>query len=190
MTADTSARDERVAAAFTAYREGRSEALGEVVEALTPLLWHVARAHGCSRAAAEDAVQTVWTSLVDHAEEIREPRALIGWLVVGVKREAWKACRADARVDHDETGTVDPGTVDTGPEVLAILTEQQRLLWTHVVALPERCRQLLRIIAFTHRPDYDQVATALGMPRGSIGPTRGRCLAKLRTALTDDPRWG
>ena len=48
-------------------------------------------------------------------------------------------------------------------------------------------RELLRIIAFVPRPDYRAVAAELGMPVGSIGPTRGRCLAKLRALLADDP---
>ena len=70
------------------------------------------------------------------------------------------------------------------------LDERQRRLWEHVKALPERCRQLLSVIAFADRPDYARLAEALGMPVGSIGPTRGRCLAKLRDVLTGDPRWG
>ena len=56
-------------------------------------------------------------------------------------------------------------------------------LWAAVDGLPERCRRLLRIVAFENRPDYRELATELGMPVGSIGPTRGRCLAKLRVAL-------
>ena len=62
-------------------------------------------------------------------------------------------------------------------------------LWQHVEGLPERCRALLRVIAFADRPDYAELAKALGMPQGSIGPTRGRCLAKLRLALAADPSW-
>ncbi|MGN6613012.1 MAG: sigma-70 family RNA polymerase sigma factor, partial [Angustibacter sp.] len=51
--------------------------------------------------------------------------------------------------------------------------------------LPERCQALLRVIAFADRPDYASVAESLGMPIGSIGPTRGRCLHRLRAALTE-----
>ena len=64
------------------------------------------------------------------------------------------------------------------------------MLWKHVKALPPRCQSLLRVIAFAERPDYGAVALALGMPVGSIGPTRGRCLAKLRLLLDNDPHWG
>jgi DNA-directed RNA polymerase specialized sigma24 family protein len=61
--------------------------------------------------------------------------------------------------------------------------DEGRLLWAAVDELPERCRRLLRVVAFENRPDYRQIATDLDMPVGSIGPTRGRCLAKLRVAL-------
>jgi len=67
--------------------------------------------------------------------------------------------------------------------------ESDGRLWKHIAALPERCRTLLRVIAFADRPDYAELARALGMPQGSIGPTRGRGLAKLRIALAQDPKW-
>jgi DNA-directed RNA polymerase specialized sigma24 family protein len=67
--------------------------------------------------------------------------------------------------------------------------ERSRILWQHFRRLPERCRTLLRIVAEVDRPDYSMVAEALGMPRGSIGPTRGRCLAKLREMLMADRSW-
>ena len=60
---------------------------------------------------------------------------------------------------------------------------------SHISQLPERCRALLRVIAFADRPDYADLAKALDMPQGSIGPTRGRCLAKLRLSLANDPSW-
>ena len=64
-----------------------------------------------------------------------------------------------------------------------------RVLWLHVKELNPRCQALLRVVAFATKPDYAAISAALGMPVGSIGPTRGRCLATLRTALSNDPRW-
>ena len=75
------------------------------------------------------------------------------------------------------------------PPDLVETSERHRVLWRHVQSLSDRCRELLRIVAFVDRPDYDVVAEALAMPRGSVGPTRGRCLAKLRAALSADPTW-
>ncbi|MDN5860048.1 MAG: hypothetical protein L0H84_15640 [Pseudonocardia sp.] len=67
--------------------------------------------------------------------------------------------------------------------------ERREVLWRAVGRLSERCRTLLRVVACGERPDYATLASALDMRVGSIGPTRGRCLAKLRKLLTDDPRW-
>ncbi|HWV48186.1 MAG TPA: sigma-70 family RNA polymerase sigma factor, partial [Microbacterium sp.] len=58
-------------------------------------------------------------------------------------------------------------------------------LWTALATLTDRCQRLLRVVAFDDRPDYARIAADLDMPIGSIGPTRQRCLAKLRTALVD-----
>lgn len=187
--ADPPSLGQQAGACFHRYREGQDQALGELVDLATPLLWHVARAHGCDRESAEDVVQDVWMRLVDRARDIRESEAVLGWLVVSVKRESWRAARMARRTSHDPTGTVDPGGTDPGPEALAVLTERQQLLWATVQELSERCRQLLRIVAFCDRPDYDEVSAALNMPRGSIGPTRGRCLDKLRRSLVADERW-
>ncbi|OLT39140.1 hypothetical protein BJF86_08875 [Serinicoccus sp. CNJ-927] len=180
---------DQAGACFHRYREGQDQALGELVDLASPLLWNVARAHGCDREAAEDVVQDVWIRLVDRAADIRESGAVLGWLVIAVKRESWRTAKMARRTSYDPTGTVDPGETEPGPEAAAILTERQQVLWAAVQELSERCRQLLRIVAFCDRPDYDEISAALGMPRGSIGPTRGRCLDKLRRSLAADDRW-
>jgi DNA-directed RNA polymerase specialized sigma24 family protein len=69
------------------------------------------------------------------------------------------------------------------PEEQVLRTADERALWFAVGKLNERCQRLLRIIAFHDRPDYSALSSELGMPIGSIGPTRGRCLDKLRAEL-------
>ena len=64
-----------------------------------------------------------------------------------------------------------------------MVEDQRRALWTAIRQLSPRCQELLRITAFVPRPDYAAVAAELGMRVGSVGPTRGRCLAKLRALL-------
>jgi DNA-directed RNA polymerase specialized sigma24 family protein len=75
------------------------------------------------------------------------------------------------------------------PEERVLRDDGDGRLWQHIAQLSERCQALLRVIAFADRPDYASVARALGMPIGSIGPTRGRCLAKLRQQLAADAAW-
>ena len=163
--------------------------MGELVKILTPILWHTARSARLDSAAAEDVLQTVWLTLIRKADTITEPLAVLQWLVVTTKREAWRVARTQTRVrpeDLEATNTLSSG--ESVEDAVLRLSRDHRL-WQHVEGLPERCRALLRVIAFADRPDYAELAKALGMPQGSIGPTRGRCLAKLRLALAADPSW-
>ena len=184
--------------AFTAYRDGDRAALDELVALLTPLMWHTVRAQGIDAVAAEDVVQTVWMRLLHGADAIRDPQTIVKWLLTSSRREAWRVGKR-ARSDVVRTAAMFgqegqqlaqiPVQRDQLPDELLVRGERQRTLWDHVQELPERCRELMRVIAFADRPDYARIADSLGMPVGSIGPTRGRCLAKLRQQLADDPQW-
>jgi RNA polymerase sigma factor (sigma-70 family) len=181
-------RAERLARCLDRARAGEIAALDEVVRELNPLLWHVARAQGLDPVEAYDVVQTTWLELVRRLAEIRSPLSLTGWLVSTTKREAWQAIRRQRRVvESDELTEL----ADAAPELddRLVTGERDRVLWTHFQQLSQRCQELLRIVALVDRPDYTVVSEALAMPRGSIGPTRGRCLAKLRDLLLADPLW-
>jgi RNA polymerase sigma factor (sigma-70 family) len=180
----------RAGGLFAGFRDGDPAKMGELVALLTPILWHTVRAQNVSRDSAEDVLQGAWLALVRNADRIGDPRAVLAWLIVTVRREAWRVARIDQRIepqDFEADDVVAPS--ELGPETTLVREAGHGRLWEHVSALPERCRQLLRVIAFADRPDYAAVAAALGMPVGSIGPTRGRCLAKLRAQLSADPLW-
>lgn len=179
----------RVGRLLEAAREGDRDSLNEIVRELTPLLWHVARAQGLDRDSSSDVVQLAWLTLVRKMDAVREPAALVAWLVQVTKREAWQVAR---RSRSEELGGVpemfDRQDLSPGPEELAVTHEAHRELWTAVQQLSERCQQLLRVVAFMPRPNYSEVSVQLGMPKGSIGPMRGRCLARLRAALAGGVR--
>jgi RNA polymerase sigma factor (sigma-70 family) len=187
LTSDQVSEDDRRARLerlVRAAREGSLAAVDELVSELTPMLWHVARATSLSQPDAEDVVQTAWLNLVSHLDEIHSPAALQSWLVTTTRREAWRvraAYRKAVPADHDWLSAIPDLTADSEERV--IVKDEQRALWAALRELPPRCQELLRIVAFVPRPDYDVVAQTLGMPRGSVGPTRGRCLEKLRSAL-------
>ena len=175
---------------FADYRDGDETKMAELVRVLTPILWHTVRATRLDTATAEDVLQTVWLTLVRKADSITEPVAVLQWMVVTTKRESWRVSRLQAKVrpeDLEASGAGDSLTPSVEDEVVRGASD--RRLWQHIDGLPERCRTLLRVIAFADRPDYAELAKALGMPQGSIGPTRGRCLAKLKIALAQDPAW-
>jgi RNA polymerase sigma factor (sigma-70 family) len=179
------------ARAFRAWRGGDQDALEQLVRMLTPTLWQLVRSYGLSRPAAEDAVQTTWLNLVRKADTVREPRAVWGWLTVTARREAWRSARADGKawVMEPEVLTMisSEGVGPTPSAEAAVVADETALhLWRQVSMLPARCRRLIRVIAFEERPDYNRLAAELDMPIGSIGPTRGRCLKKLRQLISDD----
>ncbi|MFT3798087.1 RNA polymerase sigma factor [Microbacterium sp.] len=178
---------DRAAEHFANWRAGDTRAMDELVRLLTPVLWHVVRAYGLDAMLAEDVVQTTWLTLVRRHDSIHEPRAVAGWLTTTARREAWRAGRAHGRDRAVEDVELEPHLPpEDSAEDQAHLSDRDRRLWAAVARLDERCGRLLRVVAFEERPDYARIAKDLSMPIGSIGPTRQRCLGKLRTALESD----
>jgi RNA polymerase sigma factor (sigma-70 family) len=172
------------ASAFERWRAGDAVALDELVRLMTPVLWHVVRAYRLSAEVAEDVVQSTWLALVRSRDTIQEATAVGGWLTTTARREAWKTAKATGRgipvEEHELTRRLPD---EDSPEDDVVRRDDETRLWLAVERLSERCQALLRIVAFEHRPDYARIASDLGMPVGSIGPTRGRCLLKLRALL-------
>jgi RNA polymerase sigma factor (sigma-70 family) len=176
----------QAASAFQRWADGDAVALDELVGVMTPVLWHVVRAYRLTSDSAEDVVQTTWLSLVRSRATIHDPAAVGGWLTTTARRQAWKVAKATGRampVEDDELARHLPDHGSAEADV--VRRDSDDRLWGAVDRLTDRCRQLLRIVAFEHRPDYATIAADLGMPVGSIGPTRGRCLQKLRALLQD-----
>jgi RNA polymerase sigma factor (sigma-70 family) len=180
----------RAGEVFRRYRDGQPEAMAELVAMLTPILWHTVRAQRLDKESTEDVLQTTWLTLVRSAESIADPRAVLQWLIVAARREAWRVMRGQSRqVPYEIPDDAVSAPESDQPDNVVLRGVSDSVLWSHVAELPERCRTLLRVIAFADRPDYPELARSLGMPIGSIGPTRGRCLAKLRASLSADARW-
>ena len=169
---------------FQKWRDGDPGAMDDLVTLLSPVLWQVVRACGLDRDAAEDVVQTTWLALVRSRDSISEPRAVSGWLCTAARREAWRVARQGSRQTPSADEVLDRHLPDEpAPEQQVVLDDENARLWECLRQLPERCQRLLRIVAAGPRPDYTEIASTLGMPVGSIGPTRSRCLDKLRREL-------
>ncbi len=191
MTAPTSPDSvaARAAAAFRDYRDGETARMAELVQLLNPLLWRIARSQGTDAETASDVVQVAWLKLVESADRIADPQAVLQWMLVTVRRECWRRSTRGRREVPTEIDEQTPA-LELSPDALAEMSDTQQVLWRHVGELSERCRALLQVIAFADRPDYAAISAALGMPVGSIGPTRGRCLDALRRSLQHDVHWG
>jgi RNA polymerase sigma factor (sigma-70 family) len=170
--------------AFRRWRAGDESALDELVRMMSPVLWHVVRATGLDREAAEDVVQNTWLTLVRSAESVRDAQAITRWLCTAARREAWRVSKSASRTRPVEEEVLDARMpVQISPEAEVVSDDEKAQLWRALSRLPERCQKLLRIVAWEPRPDYSSVAEGLDMPIGSIGPTRRRCLDKLRIEL-------
>nr|WP_246336462.1 sigma-70 family RNA polymerase sigma factor [Flexivirga oryzae] len=180
---------DRAARCFRDYRGGDDLAMGRLVDAVTPVMWHAARAAGLDAATAEDVVQEVWLTLYRQADRIADAQAVLQWLLVSTRRRAWAEARRSTRVQADDDSTDRVAPAEDGPEAMVLRSDSEHTLWRHFQRLSPRCQALLRVVATGDRPDYAGLAAAMGVSVGSIGPTRGRCLAKLRAFLETDRGW-
>jgi RNA polymerase sigma factor (sigma-70 family) len=179
---------DRYARLYIAARAGDRGAQRTLIEELNEPLWRVARRAGLDPESAADVVQTAWLRLWRTRDGLNQPRALTKWLRTTVSREAWKvAGRAKREVVSDPLDIKEP--VIEGIEDDLIRGAEREAVRRAFLAQDVKCRALLAYVAAFARPDYDVISEELGMKRGSIGPTRGRCLDKLRKTLMDDPSW-
>jgi RNA polymerase sigma factor (sigma-70 family) len=173
-----------VADQVRAAAAGDQRAFDHLVDRYAGMVWSVLRAHRLGDADAEDAFQTTWLRLVEHLDRIREPRAVGGWLATTARNESLRLLRRADRsrpVPDEDLDTVDE-RVEQG-ETTVLVAERDAALWAAYEELEERCRRLLRVLMADPPPSYEEVSAALDLPIGSIGPTRGRCLKRLRTHL-------
>jgi RNA polymerase sigma factor (sigma-70 family) len=167
----------------TCARKGDKQAWDALVERYSPLIWSICRRHRLRDADAEDVGQNVWSHLVDQLDNVRDPAALPGWLATTTRRECLRVLRAareplaagyglDAQILSDEQA----GTA----EQELLVAERQAALREAFLALPPSDQQLIGLLLEDPPVPYAEISSRLGIPVGSIGPHRGRCLDKLR----------
>lgn len=167
-----------VADLVRAAAEGDQAAWNALVDRYNGLVWSVARSHRLGAADASDVVQTSWLRLVENLGRLQDPERVGAWLATTARRECLRTLRLSARqIPTDEL----PETpTDARLDAALLVAERDRALWQAFGRLSERCRALLRILVADPPPSYEEVGAALDMPIGSIGPTRQRCLERLR----------
>jgi RNA polymerase sigma factor (sigma-70 family) len=162
---------------------GENQAWDALIERYTPLIWSICRRYRLAGADAEDVAQAVWLKLVDHIGHLRNPAALPGWLATTARREcgrvlrvtgtprAWERVVAAENIPDTQTATAEE-------ELLA--AERHAALHEAFLRLPASCQQLLALLIEDPPLPYAEIGARLGLPAGSIGPNRGRCLDRLR----------
>ena len=164
-------------------REGDQRAWDAIVERYAPLVWSICRRYRLPGADAGDASQAVWLHLVDQLDKIRDPAALPGWLATTTRRECGRLLRAAQRTQPsgcvlDAEDIPDERAVLADDELLR--AERHAALREALADLPPPCQQLIALLIEYPPLPYAQISAMLGIPVGSIGPSRSRCLAKLR----------
>ncbi|WP_182876508.1 MULTISPECIES: RNA polymerase sigma factor [unclassified Microbispora] len=147
-------------------------------------MWAVARAFGLSAADAADAVQCAWLRLVENAGAIRDPARVGAWLVTTTRHEAARLSRRARGEVVSDLDVPDPAQPD--PTAAVVDADLGRQAWRRLDLLGEPCRSLIRLYVLHPEARYAQIAVRLDLPVGSIGPTRARCMSRLR-ALMEEP---
>jgi RNA polymerase sigma factor (sigma-70 family) len=174
--------DPSVVALVIRATAGDQVAWDEIVERYAPLVYGICTRYRLSRHDIEDVGQTVWLLLVEHLDKLREPAALPGWLATTTARECLRVVAAANKTElrrnerDDSTWFVDDKAIDE--EIL--MAERNAGLRAGFAELPARCQQLLSMLISDPPSSYASIHDALGIPVGSIGPQRARCLDRLR----------
>ncbi len=181
------ARDNPVIAdLLTRAAKGDKRAWDALVERFVPLIWSICRRYRLGDADAEDASQNVWLHLADQLDKIREPAARPGWLATTTRRECLRVLRTArgplAARDMLDAEVIADDQAGTAEQEL-LTAERHAALREAFTALPPSGQQLVALLLEDPPVPYAQISARLGIPVGSIGPTRRRCLDKLRRHL-------
>ena len=183
----SAARDEENCALVRAAAAGDPQAWNTLVARYVALLWSIAFRHGLNESDAGDVVQNTWLRLFEHIDDVREPARIGSWLATTAQREALRIVAQHKRVVPSD----DEAAFDGADRLQAPVDERllaQELADQAVAALdelPPTWRAL--VVALTQDPPltYEEIVADLGVPIGSIGPTRGRSVRRLRELVTE-----
>jgi len=187
--------DPSVTALVLRVRDGDQAAWDELIERYSPLVWSICVRYQLARHDIDDVGQSVWLLLVEQIGRLREPAALPGWLATTTRHECLRILRAARRPDQVELPP--EGQMPSDPDAAMIeqeiiVAERDAALRAAFAELPPGCHELLSMLMSDPPCAYADISVTLGIPVGSIGPTRARCLNRLRrsphlTAVLGEP---
>ena len=172
-------------------RRGDQLAWEKLIQRYQRLIYTIPLRAGLDKDQAAEVFQDVFITLLQKLNDIEEPEKLQAWLVTTARRKTWRMISTERARVVDVSGNqtideVEPLVRDESPlpdEQLSLLEEQHRIRLA-VASLDERCRTLVEMLFYHDEPlSYQEIAAALEIPEGSVGPTRARCLGKLLKLL-------
>jgi RNA polymerase sigma factor (sigma-70 family) len=166
---------------------GDKQAWERLVDQYSRLIWSITAEYRLVESDAADVAQTTWLRLVEHIDRIQYPDRVGSWLAATARNECLRSLAARKRVvlGHDTSEIGD--TYAPGAEVdeRLLAAERDQIVREAMSRLPTRWQRLLELLMADPPVSYTEISEQLGLPVGSIGPTRGRCLARLRVLLPD-----
>jgi RNA polymerase sigma factor (sigma-70 family) len=169
----------------TAAAAGDRLAWEGLVGAYAGLVWAITRNHRLSPGDSADVSQTVWLRLVENLDRIQQPSRVGAWLATTARRECLRTIGQTRRIvlvegtdAYDQAARDQP---DVDEQLLA--DERGREVRQALRQLSPRCQALMHLLTLDPPPSYDEISAAMGIPIGSIGPTRGRCLNRMHEIL-------
>ena len=177
---------------LTLCLEGDAVAWEALLARYQRLIYSIPLKMGLSPNDAADVFQSVCMKLLKSLSTLRYQDRISSWLTITTRRESWRIAalrrREQVIVPLDESGgvqdLVDAPHAEPPLDEQLVILEQQQILRDAVAALPDRCRELITLLFYSkERLDYNEIARRMNIPRASMGPTRARCLLKLRRLL-------
>lgn len=134
---------------------------------------------------AADVVQATWLRLLEHITRIEYPERIASWLATTARHECLRHLAASKKVMlvEDDDAAFCASAVQPEVDERLLADERARAVREALSKLPSRSQQLLELLMADPPVSYTEIASQLGVPIGSIGPTRGRCLERLRLIL-------
>jgi RNA polymerase sigma factor (sigma-70 family) len=164
---------------------GDRQAWERLVEQYARLIWSITADFRLAENDAADVAQTTWLRLLEHIDRIEHPDRVGSWLAATARNECLRSLAARKRIVLAQDEEVLSGVVASCPEVdeRILADERDQVVRDAVSRLPRRWQRLLELLMADPPTSYADISDELGLPVGSIGPTRGRCLAQLRVLL-------
>ncbi len=158
---------------------GDATAWRALVEMHSGLVWSIIRGMGIYNADGSDVFQSVFVRLAERLHQIDDAERLPGWLATTTKREIYDLARSKHRRTEPTEAIAEEPSNDPGPDREVIDAETRKQVLAALARLPAEAQQLLRMVVMRDDLSYAEISEALGIPVGSIGPKRARCLEKL-----------
>jgi RNA polymerase sigma factor (sigma-70 family) len=165
--------------------DGDRRAWERLVDQYARLIWSITAEFKLIESDAADVAQTTWLRLLEHIDRIEYPDRVGSWLAATARNECLRSLAARKRLVLGQDDEVLTGVVGSGPEVdeRILAHERDQVVRDALSHLPKRWQRLLELLMADPPASYAEISDQLGVPVGSIGPTRGRCLAQLRVLL-------